>query len=153
MVFDTEYTRCKREGRPFLFILIDLDHFKRYNDTYGHQKGDEVLEQFASCLKSCFKRSCDTLFRLGGEEFAAILNIKEPREAKGLMDIVNSQLEQLHIEHTTNSAEDYVTVSIGGFVVTDFSHKYLEEDIYRIADEALYEAKSQGRNRAVLREV
>lgn len=152
-VFDSEFARRKRDGVPFLYLLMDLDHFKRYNDTYGHQKGDQVLVDFAACLQGCFKRAGDVLFRMGGEEFAAILQIKNEDEAEELINQVNIQLEKLNIEHIRNSAGSLMTASIGACLVTDYSRNYKEEQIYRMADEALYQAKSEGRDRAILKRI
>lgn len=152
-VFETEFSRRQREGMPFLFVLLDLDYFKKYNDTYGHQKGDEVLAKFASCLKGCFKRSGDIVFRMGGEEFAAILQIKEASDAPVLLERINVELELLNIEHTSNVIKPCVTVSLGACLITDFSKPYREEQIYRVADEALYEVKAKGRDQWVLKAI
>lgn len=149
--FAAEFARRKREDFPFLYILMDLDNFKLYNDNYGHQKGDEVLIAFAQCLRDCFKRAGDQLFRMGGEEFAAILQIKEESEANHLVNKVNARLKELNIEHIHNKPSKIITASIGACLIVDYSLNLSEQKIYRIADKCLYQAKEEGRNSAILK--
>lgn len=149
-MFAGELARHKREAIPFLFVLIDIDNFKRYNDNYGHLAGDKALIEFSQCLKGCFKRSGDILFRMGGEEFGAILHIKNAEEAEFTVEKVHKALKDLDIKHADNQPYGYFTVSAGACLIADYKHSYVEKEIYKLADEALYKAKAEGRNKTVL---
>lgn len=149
-VFEQTFAKRKEEGLPFLYILMDLDHFKRYNDTYGHQKGDQVLVDFAACIRNCFHDDEDLLFRMGGEEFSAILKVENEVSAIEYINRINLELEKLAIEHKGNSVSHHVTASIGACLIIDYQQNFREQQIYKTADEALYQAKENGRNRAIL---
>ncbi len=140
-----EWARCRRDERPIALLIIDVDYFKAYNDTYMHQAGDEVLKTIAQVLSDCARRPGDTAARYGGEEFALILADCSRECALKVADKVRQAVEALAIPHKSSAAAEYVTVSIGSMVVDE-----AKTDDYSIliteADRALYEAKDAGRN-------
>lgn len=149
-IFPRELQRARRNNMIFAFLMLDIDHFKKYNDTYGHQMGDEVLRKVGVVLKKNLKRSEDYAFRLGGEEFGIIMTIKHGEDARSLGGILVNDIELLHIPHQENSASPYVTISCG--LTAMEMNKYVDmslEEIYRRADSALYKAKESGRNKIV----
>lgn len=133
-------------SQKLAFFLIDIDHFKKYNDTYGHQQGDLVLAKMGQILKQHFQDYGDFSFRLGGEEFAAFMLVNSTQEAFLIAENLRIEVENLRIEHATNSPLKWVTVSIG-LKVTDLNKDHPhQEQIYQQADQALYQAKATGRN-------
>lgn len=149
-VFDQVFNQRQRDRLPFLFVMIDVDHFKRYNDTYGHHAGDLVLQSVSKALKGAFQRNGDYLFRLGGEEFGAILHVDSESDVNGLLNRIHKQIAKLDIIHEDNLPSKLLTISVGAFLVKDFSKKLDETKIYKRADEALYQAKNAGRNQSIL---
>ncbi|MDP3870845.1 diguanylate cyclase [Phenylobacterium sp.] len=144
---EREWRRAMRNRFPVAALMIDVDQFKDYNDTYGHQKGDAVLRQLAQLLGQRFRRSGDLLIRYGGEEFLAVVADTPPEVATQLAEDVRRQVEELDLVHAY-SPHQRVTVSIGLAVAVnedDFLTGHLR--LVRLADEALYVAKSCGRNR------
>ncbi len=142
-----EWLRAKRRNEPLSIIMVDIDYFKNYNDTYGHQMGDQCLADVASLLQGVLMRPSDILARYGGEEFVAILSA----DSEGALVIGNKMqaaVESAGIENSGSSVNSDLTISVG--VSTDYPSKelYADELIAR-ADKALYKAKSQGRNRVV----
>ena len=126
---------------------MDIDYFKRYNDSYGHQSGDACLIKVAGVLKAHARRSGDCAARYGGEEFALILPELSSVQASEVAARIHQSLTELALPH---SGSDYgiVTLSIG--VATQVpGDKPCPEDLVRLADEALYAAKNGGRNRVV----
>jgi diguanylate cyclase (GGDEF)-like protein/PAS domain S-box-containing protein len=148
-VFIKEIYRAKRKDKTIAFFMFDLDYFKQYNDTYGHQDGDYVLIEFAKVLRDVFKRSCDYSFRLGGEEFGAICYDIDTNAIETLSKMVKNTLFNLHIEHSKNQASPYVSVSIGVVLANGIDTKD-DDELYKIADKELYSAKDSGRNRMSL---
>lgn len=132
-----------RELKPVLLALIDIDHFKRYNDHYGHSDGDITLQRVASVLQQAALRPMDIAARVGGEEFAIFLYDVTPAQAMVLLDRTRAAVQSLSIEHLPTE-EGIVTISIG---VTQFAANESQDDLYRRADAMLYQAKQNGRNR------
>ena len=134
-----------RESRylheDLLFVLLDVDHFKRINDTYGHDVGDEVLRELAALMKKHFRKS-DPIFRIGGEEFAILLETSDVSKALQIVEQLRQKVER----HKFKSVQEKVTISIG---IAKYSGKESLERLYQRADRALYEAKRGGRNRVV----
>lgn len=124
--------------------MCDIDSFKLYNDTYGHQAGDNCLTQVAEALGSVLKRPGDFIARYGGEEFAIILPETSLHGAESLAEKMLKCVEELRIEHLSSSAGKYVTVSIG---VTNNETLSSANTIIAHADKALYQAKKEGKNR------
>lgn len=148
-VIDERIKTLSRTDAYLMFFIVDIDHFKLYNDTFGHLAGDEVLIKIAQNVKKYIKRYDDLVFRLGGEEFGGVITTKKPEEtAKWLAGLV-PEIEALDIKHSSLCHFPRVTISVGiryckASKIPDISH------LYRTADEALYQAKEQGRNRAVV---
>ncbi len=137
-VLSMEMEIARRYGRPLCFALIDVDRFKRINDTYGHDVGDEVLRKLARILKSEL-RSPDVLGRWGGEEFALVIPETDLNGAKVLCERLRRKVEETSFDRVGK-----VTVSIG---LTQFNKKDTMRSLVKRADEALYRAKENGRNR------
>jgi diguanylate cyclase (GGDEF)-like protein/PAS domain S-box-containing protein len=144
-----EINRAKRENGTLCFILLDIDNFKKYNDTYGHQEGDSVLIKVANSLNESFQRGGDFVFRLGGEEFGVLFNITDPDNILFVVERARAAIEALAITHEKNPA-GVVTASFGLIEIPLSEIRDAEKDletIYKRADDALYEAKTNGRNR------
>ncbi len=142
---EKEWRRHLREERPLGLIMLDVDYFKRYNDTYGHQKGDQCLQIIASVLKAVAHRPGDVAARYGGEEFALLLPNTEPQGVHYLARLINKRVIQKQIPHKASEVADVVTVSVGG-TVSFWNEQHSVENFVRTADEALYQAKKNGRN-------
>jgi diguanylate cyclase (GGDEF)-like protein/PAS domain S-box-containing protein len=145
---DALYRTACRMDSPIGFLLLDIDNFKKYNDSYGHVAGDKVLKSISSTCKKCLKPGCDYLFRLGGEEFCAIIISKTRDDIVRLSEKIRTEVENLQIEHTANESFGIATVS-GGLKVVEACGSY-DIAIYEQADKALYQAKSTGRNTIVV---
>ena len=149
---DEELQRRRRRGLPLLFAVMDIDAFKAYNDTYGHQAGDEVLVQVAGLLEAHFQRAGDRLFRLGGEEFGLLLEADTLGEGRNALEAFRQALEKLAIPNE-QAETGVVTASFGLVCCTDYQRVPDAERLYREADEAMYEAKERSRNRVVTRAI
>lgn len=145
-LFTMEIARNKRDQHWMVFMMIDADNFKKYNDTYGHQAGDQVLLTIGNTLKTVFKRATDYVFRLGGEEFGVLFTVQNPDDAALIANTVLQSMNDKAIEHSANPPWNIATLSLG-LVVIDPNTDYIIEEIYKYADEALYRAKHKGRNR------
>ncbi len=141
----TEWQRAQRERRPLSLLMCDVDHFKAYNDTYGHPDGDLCLKKTAAVFTEHLKRPADLVARYGGEEFAIVLPETGAEGALQLATACRVHLETLAIEHS-GAPGGIVTVSIGVATLTPTTGAGAEELIGR-ADRALYAAKQEGRNR------
>lgn len=148
-VMEQEINRAKRHGTTLALIMIDVDYFKHYNDTYGHQAGDEILSQVAQILKSYTSRSGDYAFRLGGEEFGVIVSNMNEDEYLNIANLICRGVEGLGLLHEKSGASAYVTVSVGVAIYQPDSGMNCEE-LYKNADTQLYRAKEGGRNRVVM---
>lgn len=143
---ENEWRRCARAGAPLSVIMIDIDHFKRYNDAYGHQAGDTCLKQVADTMLQCAGRSPDLLARYGGEEFVILLPQVDAQGAQTVAERILDSVHTLAIPHRMSSVSDTVTVSLG--VATLMPGQGDDpEALVRCADNALYQAKKDGRNR------
>jgi len=142
----TEFFRLKRSGSTLSLIMLDVDHFKKFNDTYGHLAGDDCLRQIGTMLRTIVGRAPDIVARYGGEEFVVILPETEDIGAEALAERIRKAAEALAIPHSASDTSDYVTVSLG--VVTVYTTGLTSpEQVVALADEALYSAKKGGRNR------
>jgi len=149
LIFPQEIRRTRRKKESICFAMIDIDHFKLYNDHYGHQAGDEALKSVALAMKSNLKRSSDYLFRLGGEEFGIAVSDMKEEDARLFFENVRKSVKELGIEHIKNPAE-VMTISIGvTFLESDGAMDM--QDIIKKADDSLYEAKESGRDRVVFK--
>ena len=143
----TKWNEAARLKVPFSICMFDIDHFKMYNDTFGHPAGDKVIAAIAKTISSHLKRSTDFVARYGGEEFVAISMGDPSKKLFEHLRKVRQAIEDLHVPHNPNVSE-WVTVSVGGVtVVPEARDAY---DVYlKIADTMLYDAKKHGRNRVV----
>jgi diguanylate cyclase (GGDEF)-like protein/PAS domain S-box-containing protein len=141
-----EIRRYKRTGNSLSLIMLDVDHFKKYNDRYGHVAGDECLRQIGSVLRQLVGRATDIVARYGGEEFVAILSSTDQEGAELLAERIRKTIEALEIPHSDSKISEFVTVSLGVVTVKP-PIKFSSEQIVVLADEAMYSAKRAGRNR------
>ncbi len=142
---DREWKIAVRKSAPLSIIMIDIDHFKAYNDNYGHQAGDECLKQIGKVLKESVTRPEDLVARYGGEEFIAVLADTDINGAMIVAERIRSKVKALNMPHETSSIAKIVTVSMGiaGGVPNRDS---LSGSFITMADKALYQAKRNGRN-------
>ena len=145
-VFPTIINNTKRNDELICFLMMDIDHFKQYNDNYGHQAGDEVLVKFASSLKETLQRAEDLAFRLGGEEFGIVYKAETREKALEFANKVKNSIENLKMIHEHSSASKYVTASMG-LVCKKASNIEDMDALFKQADDLLYESKEKGRNR------
>ncbi len=144
-----EWNRAKRSKTPLSIIMVDIDYFKPYNDTYGHAAGDDCLRHVAQALKTSVLRAGDLLARYGGEEFAVILPGSDKGAATTLGEILRQNVESLEIEHSGSTISKYVTISLG--VATTVPGGARDHHaLASAADMALYRAKAEGRNRIIV---
>jgi diguanylate cyclase (GGDEF)-like protein len=130
-------------------MMIDVDHFKAYNDRYGHPVGDACLKAVATALKRRLREPGDLLARYGGEEFIAVLAGTSLQTARGAAERIRRGIEGLNLLHATSSTHAVVTVSIGVATLTPADEGATTTRLISAADEALYQAKQGGRNRVV----
>ena len=144
---EVEWLRGHRSGKTMSLILIDVDHFKDYNDNYGHLSGDGTLQHVASAIKDTAKRAQDAVCRYGGEEFVVLLPETDQQGAEVLAEKIRLAIADLGIEHSHSKVADHITASLGIASrlpsIKDDPHTLVEA-----ADKALYQAKEQGRNQA-----
>lgn len=138
--------KAKRDRKYFSFLMVDIDHFKQYNDRYGHQAGDNVLIEVAKCIESSINRASDSCYRLGGEEFGVLFEALSPDESYKFADNIRKNIENLKIVQENSSTGNYVTASMG-LVVKKSTTDLVDDEIYKEADAYLYKAKELGRNR------
>lgn len=143
---NNEWRRAVREQRPISLLLADVDHFKQYNDNYGHGEGDACLRRIALALREVLSRPGDLAARYGGEEFAGVLPATDLDGALGLCEELRLKVAGLAIPHRQNPPAGVVTISIG--CVTAWPRRELAaRKLLDIADTMLYEAKAAGRDR------
>ena len=151
MHLEKEWRRAVREKLTLTLIVIDVDYFKLFNDTYGHAEGDECLKTIAEELKRSLHRPNDVIARIGGEEFVALLPEIDEQGALTVAKSMQDKLKKAAIVHATSPVSDHITVSIGiasavpGDGVTALG-------LFKAADKALYKAKTKGRNQLVVGE-
>ncbi|HIP06305.1 MAG TPA: diguanylate cyclase [Mariprofundaceae bacterium] len=150
--FHREWQRAMRETTALSLIFIDIDHFKQYNDFYGHLAGDDCLKEVAQGLMQVFKRPTDLFARYGGEEFVALLPNTDAMGAVYIAEKLRLQTMALKLEHEKSSTADCITISLG-IVTTIPMVKHQPRKFAHMADEALYEAKQQGRNQTVCKSI
>ncbi len=143
-----EWLRAAREGTPLALLLADVDHFKRYNDTYGHQLGDRCLALVAGALRDHTARSSDLVARYGGEEFAVLLPNTDLAGAAVVGERLRAAIVALAIPHNASSVGPIVSLSLGA-ATTNPAMAVAETTLIAAADGALYQAKEAGRNRVI----
>ncbi len=143
-----ECQRAERDGQPLALLLVDVDHFKRFNDRYGHPAGDAILQQVAQALAGCAQRPADLAARIGGEEFALLLPQADGAGAQVVAQRVLEAVRSLHIEHADSPTGPVLSASIG--LACRAAGEALPA-LQAAADAALYAAKAGGRDRCVAR--
>lgn len=146
-----EWKCNQRNGSPLAFVLADVDHFKRYNDQYGHQKGDECLRQVANAIAATVYRPADMTARYGGEEFAIIMPNTDLVGATAVAERICTAVRELAIPHAASKTSPHVSLSLGVAVLKPNASN-TPKALIEAADGALYRAKHTGRNRVVVAE-
>jgi diguanylate cyclase (GGDEF)-like protein len=147
-----EWRRSTRDLSPISLILCDIDHFKIYNDTYGHQIGDDCLKQVAGTLRLAVNRPADLAARYGGEEFALILPNTNTEGALYIAETIRTMIKELEIVHVLSPVNPYVTLSMG--IATIIPHRNTNYNaLISAADKALYDAKRSGRDRVCISQI
>jgi diguanylate cyclase (GGDEF)-like protein len=145
LVYDRELKRAKRTHNYITFMMLDIDYFKQYNDTYGHIEGDFALKSVAKVLKDTLKRPSDFIFRLGGEEFGVILSETSESDSASIARNICDAVRNREIKHENSKVNEFLTISVG--VTCCVADKALDEEILITrADEMLYKAKDGGRD-------
>ena len=147
-----EWSRCARDREYLSLILCDIDYFKAYNDTYGHQAGDNCLYKVAKAIDRAVKRPGDVAFRYGGEEFAVILPHTEEQGAVKVAQEIHQQIRDLQIPHASSGVGDTISLSLGVSSIIP-NGQTLPDTLVSAADKALYEAKLNGRNCVIYKSV
>lgn len=146
-VYTTEWTRARREQQPLSVLMLDVDHFKAFNDTYGHQAGDDCLVAIATAIRKGLKRAGDVAGRYGGEEFVVLLPATDPKGAQQVAEQLKENIQHLQVTIPSGNA---VTVSVSIGVATAMPRKDIRPTaLIAEADAALYKAKQRGRNRVI----
>jgi len=145
------WRQSQREEQPIEIVLVDIDHFKVYNDLYGHQAGDDCLKKVARCIAATAKRPFDFAARYGGEEFVLVLYGPPKEHAQTIPEQIRRDVMDLAIPHDGSTVDNVITVSVGVALSAPAAGRSLAGTI-QIADEALYEAKRAGRNRLVCKD-
>jgi len=154
---DRIWRQSRREQAVLTIMFVDIDHFKAYNDRYGHQSGDDTLKAVADVIAAHAKRPLDFVARYGGEEFVLALygspadpNLYPENEAARMhAETLREGIAALQIPHDDSTTGEYLTVSIGVAVILPGARRSLAGAV-QMADEALYQAKEEGRNRVVV---
>jgi diguanylate cyclase (GGDEF)-like protein len=144
------WRQSRREQAQLTVMLIDIDHFKSFNDHYGHQAGDDALKTVANVIRMSAQRPLDFAARFGGEEFALILYGPADEYGRGLPEQLREAIRNCEIYHEASPTDEFLTVSIGVAMVMPDAERSMAGAI-QMADEALYQAKEEGRNTVVLR--
>jgi len=148
---DQEWRRARRNHTPLSLLLIDIDFFKRYNDHYGHQAGDDCLKTVAEALAAAAERPGELVARYGGEEFAVVLPVCDAKTAAALAEKMRARITELALPHAGSQVTDHVTISIGIASLMEGKNDEKsfpdEAALIAAADQALYAAKAAGRDR------
>ena len=144
---ESEWRRCARANLPLSLIMIDIDHFKLYNDRYGHQAGDQCLQEMSAAMKRCAARPQDLLARYGGEEFILLLPQEGPEGAEAVAQRILHEVRKLAVPHEASHTSPIVTVSMGLATAMPPLERQDANALIRSADANLYQAKQGGRNR------
>lgn len=142
---EQEWTRAQRNGSPLSLLMIDIDHFKQFNDCFGHSEGDLCLKQVANALSSVLNRTSDILARYGGEEFVVLLPETDLKGALIVAEKLRLSVEALRIRNGHSSIREWVSISLG-LSCTVSINDLSKTGLIKLADQALYESKKQGRN-------
>ncbi len=149
---ESEWRRMRRDKKPISLLMLDIDYFKKYNDQYGHQNGDDCLKSVAKAIAREAKRAGDLAARYGGEEFAVLLPDTSSSQAMEVSEKIIRRIESMRIVHEKSSVSDFITLSIGVAGLDALSRNMSPQYLIESADQALYKAKDTGRNRVVFSE-
>lgn len=145
-ILTKEWSRCARHSKPLSLIILDIDYFKKYNDSYGHLGGDECLKKVAAMFEMVLKRPTDLVARYGGEEFAIILPEVPVEGAQIVAENLRVTVENLQLPHISSKISECITISLG--VASIVPNKLIDSKmLISAADKALYKAKREGKNR------
>jgi diguanylate cyclase (GGDEF)-like protein len=144
------FFRAQREQTEIAVLMIDVDYFKLYNDSYGHLKGDQCLIVVANILTNTTSRKTDVVARFGGEEFIIFLTGVNAQETLQLADLIKNNVELCKIDHPESTVSDYVTVSIGAYIGIPSREEHEVDLFIKHADDNLYQSKALGRNRTII---
>ncbi len=147
-IFPDFINSAKRNKEYICFMILDIDYFKQYNDTYGHQLGDSTLISVANALQDSLLRADDYCFRLGGEEFGVLYKSNSSDKAYEFANKIRENISALKIEHKKSEVSQYISASIG-LVYKNAQDISSDDEVYSLADELLYKAKENGRNKVV----
>lgn len=147
-----QWLLAARQQTSMSVLMIDVDHFKLYNDHYGHPAGDTCLKKITQAIRDCLNRPFDLLGRYGGEEFIVLLPETDSCGSMRVADAINAELERVSLRHEVSPTHRNVTVSIGGASCAHAT-SYSLEDLIKRADRALYKAKHSGRNRSLVDDI
>ncbi|RQD61862.1 MAG: PleD family two-component system response regulator [Desulfonatronovibrio sp. MSAO_Bac4] len=142
---EQEWKRSKRKNKPISLLMLDIDHFKLYNDNYGHSEGDECLKKVASAIEESLSRPADMTARFGGEEFVCILPETDESGAKLIAQRVQENIKKMSIPHEYSPVDSLITLSIG-IATTIPDESASQQELLKNADQMLYQAKNSGRN-------
>jgi diguanylate cyclase (GGDEF)-like protein len=149
--FEHQLAQCCQRARqtraPLSLLLLDVDHFKQYNDFYGHPAGDQCLREVVTAMQSALRATGDVIARYGGEEFAAILPESSEAEALEIAERVRKAVLAAALPHEKSASAHCVTISVGAATLQGGDHRLSPESLIKIADAMLYQAKIAGRNR------
>jgi len=146
---ESEWRRAAREQAPLSVLMIDVDNFKLYNDTYGHVMGDEALKRIATTIEHCTKRPGDLAARFGGEEFAVVLPDTSTGGARLQAERIRHEVAALQLAHSASATSQHVSVSIGVACASPTGATQALT-LIEAADLALYAAKREGKNRVAV---
>lgn len=146
-VYEREWRRCMRNQRPLSLVILDVDLFKRYNDTHGHAAGDAALKRVASAIQGALKRPADFVARYGGEEFVVLLPDTSAANGQQLADTIRRAVQAECIPYPESDAGPWLTISLGGATLVPADVE-VDARLFVAADQALYGAKGKGRNQA-----
>jgi|GEM_PF-1067713 len=147
--FEREFYRARRNGQPLGLLVLDIDYFKKYNDSYGHQQGDICLQNVAQAISQVLVRPSDFVARYGGEEFVIVLPDTAKEGVFHIGEQIRTDVLALKLNHQASSVCKFVTVSIGGRVFCQNNYNN-PDDFLKSADDLLYMAKSKNRNRVIV---
>jgi len=152
-ILGNEWSRSQRSQTPLSLVMIDIDYFKRFNDTYGHAMGDHCLKEVAWTLKDVLRRPGDIIARYGGEEFAVLLPATDNEGAVLMANRMREEVAALKLPHSASEISEFVTVSMGVATILVDSGMANSEDLLKAADQALYQSKKNGRNRVTAQNI
>lgn len=152
-ILERKVSFLARYNHQFCFAIIDIDFFKNFNDSFGHQKGDIALEEIGKVLRKTFKRPTDYIFRIGGEEFAILFDVINFDDAALIVENLRKKVEDLKIKASTSSNYEYLTISIGLGNIKKLQMDINPSIVYHEVDKLLYKSKKRERNRVTIEDI